>query len=117
MRHFIVCRHPKNESGTERNHLAVTAANPVRAVELYAQHLAGAMPVAFVQHPSGSKRMLVSVMEIALDDEEGVRTAVHSEGDLYYTCRLHDDGTATATFLEQASEYASDGETPTGEWG
>ena len=121
MRHFIVCRHPRNQSGEERDHLAVSAVNPVRAAELYGRHLATVRPTAFKANKYGKKRMLLSVMEIDVDDSEGVRTAKHSEGDLWYSCRLENDGDVTndfvaVDFLPVASQYAADGETVTGEW-
>lgn len=112
MRHFVVCRLAANNSGQRRDYMAVSGANPVRAAELYGQHLADCNSERFV-----SGRMMIEVMEVEVNDSEGVRTAMHSEGDLFYQCRLHGDATVTANFLENASKYAWDGESETGDWG
>jgi hypothetical protein len=116
MRHFIVCRLVKHRPGARLSHLAVSAINPVRAAELYAQHLADCMPTAYQPTKYNTHRMTIEVMEIAVDSLEGVRVAMHSEGDLYYSALLGADGAASVTFLEKASEYAADGETKTGDW-
>lgn len=116
MRHFVISRCLESNSGMRRDQMAVSGQNPVRAAELYAQHFADNAPYKFQEEPRGN-RMMIEVMEIEVDHTEGVRTALHSEGDLFYLCKLHTDGTATVFFLEKASEYASDGETQTGEWG